>query len=84
MGFRAICGDCGYQTEFNAAEFMARHNLHPDVTFYAIVNRMRCGKCKSTKAEIMISAANPYSDLEKRTGVKGAGIGGTDKKMPET
>jgi hypothetical protein len=74
-GFRAICEDCRHQAEWDCAEFMAKHGLLPETTFYELAARMRCGSCSSTNICLMAVAPNPYSELEKKTGVKGAGIG---------
>lgn len=73
-GFSVTCDDCMHCVEESSAEFMARQGLPPETTFYDIVYRMRCGRCKSTKVVLMIMSTNPYSEMEKRTGVKGAGI----------
>jgi hypothetical protein len=83
-GFRAICDDCRHQVVWDCAEFMADHNLRPETTFYALAARMRCGKCRSTNICLMILAPNPYSDLERKTGVKGAGIGFASAKPSKT
>jgi hypothetical protein len=74
-GFRAICEDCQHQVVRDCTEFMAEHGLHPETTFYELAARMHCGSCRSTNICLMIDAPNPYGELEKKTGVKGAGIG---------